>query len=919
VIIIIVMSLTYSGGGVTPQPKLAWDFEGTTTDYVSGVAPTTTVGAPTYVTGKYGQAINFPNTGGGTSTNYLRYTIPSVVLTTSSVSVSVWVNISTFANYENIIGISTGSGSANYIEISTLSGGYIYIRSAKDNLNIDSPTVNIGTWYNVCMVINAGTISGYLNGVSFGTFTSTDATSFTNLFVATVNTFNGFKGSVDDLRIFDQALTSAQVQAVYAAQGMPGRGVQVKTAPAYTVSDQSPSPLTLSTYGSATSNTNSPFGGTEGSIENLNYSIPSSVSKTNFSFWGSNCFIEFWMYLSGTNSGNPRIIERGNYPNSEYSVFMNASSGGYYLKFSYGSNVPFAFQFVPGTWNHFSFSYNYATQTLYGSINGSVASGGTTAGITYSSGSSVNLYPSGGGYVIDISNLRVVTGATTLPYISNFTVPTAPLSIYPTGTTALLLRSVSPGTTLTGTPLFSQLSQAATSSAVGAFSLRAVNGSSVKAVAVQAHPVVQWPPVAMTSNTTVVSSQLYGNGTYIASDLSGGVVTTVFRLFDNDINTKYEQYFTGSNYYDFTLGTLIDTTKTTTVSGAVAAGWWVQLQLPTAIILRSYTLIGRQDSGLWNVRNPTTFWIAGSTDGTTWSNVHFQSGISYGQSGTTISVPQTSNSLPYSYYRLIVNVIGNPGASGNHTTLDFATWNLYGDSSSYAPNAAQDFYADRLGNLLTAPVTGQSLANWLGGATGYVATWYDQSGAGQHMAQTTASLQPIISLATTPASLILSGTEYFQNTVPFTFNFGSGAFTLRYVVSNNTGGLVVYKANGNDFVWSGNEKKFWLGNGTSTETSQGGYPSQVGNSENYILAGAPAIGSTKTSVVHKATSTTAIPIYVNGTIQTLATNALTMGTDPGNFLYFGKGGNASNYIGNLHEIEIFSTAFSDTDRLVLEN
>jgi hypothetical protein len=423
----------------------------------------------------------------------------------------------------------------------------------------------------------------------------------------------------------------------------------------------------------------------------------------------------------------------------------------------------------------------------------------------------------------------------------------------------------------------------------------------------------------MTSNTTVVSSQLYGNGTYIASDLSGGVVTTVFRLFDNDINTKYEQYFTGSNYYDFTLGTLIDTTKTTTVSGAVAAGWWVQLQLPTAIILRSYTLIGRQDSGLWNVRNPTTFWIAGSTDGTTWSNVHFQSGISYGQSGTTISVPQTSNSLPYSYYRLIVNVIGNPGASGNHTTLDFATWNLYGDSSSYAPNAAQDFYADRLGNLLTAPVTGQSLANWLGGATGYVATWYDQSGAGQHMAQTTASLQPIISLATTPASLILSGTEYFQNTVPFTFNFGSGAFTLRYVVSNNTGGLVVYKANGNDFVWSGNEKKFWLGNGTSTETSQGGYPSQVGNSENYILAGAPAIGSTKTSVVHKATSTTAIPIYVNGTIQTLATNALTMGTDPGNFLYFGKGGNASNYIGNLHEIEIFSTAFSDTDRLVLEN
>jgi hypothetical protein len=185
------------------------------------------------------------------------------------------------------------------------------------------------------------------------------------------------------------------------------------------------------------------------------------------------------------------------------------------------------------------------------------------------------------------------------------------------------------------------------------------------------------------------------------------------------------------------------------------------------------------------------------------------------------------------------------------------------------------------------------------------------------MNQPTAANQPILSLATTPASLVLSGTEYLQNTVPFTFNFGSGSFTLRYVVSNNTGGLVVYKANGNDFVWSGNEKKFWLGNGTTNEASRGGFPSQVGHSEDYIYT-ASAIGSTKTSVVHKATSTTGIPIYVNGTLQTLGRNTLTMGTDPGNFLYFGRGGQAINYIGNLHEIEIFSTALSDTDRTLVE-
>ena len=63
-------------------------------------------------------------------------------------------------------------------------------------------------------------------------------------------------------------------------------------------------------------------------------------------------------------------------------------------------------------------------------------------------------------------------------------------------------------------------------------------------------------------------------------------------------------------------------------------------------------------------------------------------------------------------------------------------------------SATQDFYADRLGNLLTAPVVGQSLANWLGGATGYVTTWYDQSGRGNDATQGTAANQPMIQRAT---------------------------------------------------------------------------------------------------------------------------------------------------------------------------
>jgi len=75
-------------------------------------------------------------------------------------------------------------------------------------------------------------------------------------------------------------------------------------------------------------------------------------------------------------------------------------------------------------------------------------------------------------------------------------------------------------------------------------------------------------------------------------------------------------------------------------------------------------------------------------------------------------------------------------------------------------SATQDFYADRLGNLLTAPVTGTDLATWLGGSTGNVATWYDQSGRGNHVSQTNQAVRPTIGTGV----ITFTGTQWFANT-----------------------------------------------------------------------------------------------------------------------------------------------------------
>ena len=96
---------------------------------------------------------------------------------------------------------------------------------------------------------------------------------------------------------------------------------------------------------------------------------------------------------------------------------------------------------------------------------------------------------------------------------------------------------------MTGAPLFNQLSSAAASSAVGAFSLRAVNGVTAKAVAVQAHPVVQWPPIAMTSNSFTATGTFNGitNGVYTASSSAynsgGGGSVVEYKAFDYNTTT----------------------------------------------------------------------------------------------------------------------------------------------------------------------------------------------------------------------------------------------------------------------------------------------------------------------------------------------------------------------------------------------
>lgn len=220
-----------AAGRAMPLPKLAWDFNGTTTDYMSGLAPTTTVGTPTYPGGKYGQAVSFPNLsrGGGSNaaTNTLYFSSTPIPSSNSYIglSIALWVNTTQLPytgdqSYILLWGdnaIVHQNGTIQTFTYNPTIGNYPGV--------VYNFTPTLGIWYHYCVVYNNGTVTQYVNGTQTGTNSVPNARTLTtpSLSIGSDGTNRPFYGLTDDLRIYDTALTSIQVQNIYKEQGVPGR------------------------------------------------------------------------------------------------------------------------------------------------------------------------------------------------------------------------------------------------------------------------------------------------------------------------------------------------------------------------------------------------------------------------------------------------------------------------------------------------------------------------------------------------------------------------------------------------------------------------------------------------------------------------------------------------------------------------
>ena len=213
-----------------PSPTLAWQFEGNTTDIVTGLTGTTT-GSISYVSGKYNQAVNINNPNNLTTANYISYSLTSSSFSPTSFTWAYWVNYGLIpvpgTNVQSAVYFTDSLASYTQFRV-TLNGArnsgsrpYMYNNSTY----LDCPIINQSIWNHYCVVLTSGsggsTITLYFNGSLVGSFVGNNnqAATINNMYVGSANTIYGAVCAVDDLRLFNTSLTATQVQTIYSQNG----------------------------------------------------------------------------------------------------------------------------------------------------------------------------------------------------------------------------------------------------------------------------------------------------------------------------------------------------------------------------------------------------------------------------------------------------------------------------------------------------------------------------------------------------------------------------------------------------------------------------------------------------------------------------------------------------------------------------
>jgi hypothetical protein len=157
-------------------------------------------------------------------------------------------------------------------------------------------------------------------------------------------------------------------------------------------------------------------------------------------------------------------------------------------------------------------------------------------------------------------------------------------------------------------------------------------------------PCLPVPPIGMTTNAASISGLSYGNGTYNATVTSVyDGFSQAYKAFDYVSSTYWNS---GSGKYDTTSGLYIGAVTTNDTKGE-----YVQLQVPSALTLRKYKILGNHVAP-WTTQSPRAWVLFGSNNGTSWTLLDEREGIS--TSTEKEFILPLNKQVQYTYFRLVV-------------------------------------------------------------------------------------------------------------------------------------------------------------------------------------------------------------------------------------------------------------------------
>lgn len=142
-------------------------------------------------------------------------------LNPEKITISAWIKADSFTNNQDIISKRNSSNIGGYVwETSGTSGDvrlWHYISGAWNNTIVTIPT---GQWSLVTSTYDGETINGYINGVleASNTTPSGPLNNDNGVFRIAANTVSlarFLKAQLDDIRIYNRALTASEIQALY--------------------------------------------------------------------------------------------------------------------------------------------------------------------------------------------------------------------------------------------------------------------------------------------------------------------------------------------------------------------------------------------------------------------------------------------------------------------------------------------------------------------------------------------------------------------------------------------------------------------------------------------------------------------------------------------------------------------------------